>query len=238
MCAMPPKDTETEAAARLFELVFKELESKQMIFRTKPERQPMTDPTEQLIAAADANKAPRVTPADIETQIESEHYFTAAQGVLGAIAADGVPATAYERANAAPAPLSLLTFCVLVMRNGFTVTGESACASPETFNADVGRKVARQNAVDKIWPLLGYELRTRLTQPAYVVLTSPAPGQNLMREIRGWLNQEREFQKAALDEDALAAHPPVVQQEDGTIKFIEPGAPMEDLGDTSKPRED
>jgi len=106
--------------------------------------------------------APRVTPADIEAQIVSEHYFTAAQGVLGAIAADGVPATAYERANAAPAPLSLLTFCVLVLRNGFTVTGESACASPENFNAEKGREIARAAAVSKCWPLLGYELRTRL----------------------------------------------------------------------------
>ena len=59
-------------------------------------------------------------------------------------------------------PLSLLTFCVLVLRNGFTVTGESACASPENFDAEVGRKIARQNAVQKIWPLMGYELRTKL----------------------------------------------------------------------------
>jgi hypothetical protein len=55
-------------------------------------------------------------------------------------------------------PLDLLTFCVLVLRNGFTVTGESACASPENFDAEIGRKIARQNAVQKIWPLMGYEL--------------------------------------------------------------------------------
>jgi hypothetical protein len=60
--------------------------------------------------------------------------------------------------------LSLLTFCVLVLRNGFTVTGESACASPENFNAEIGRKIARQNAVSKIWPLMGYELRSKLAQ--------------------------------------------------------------------------
>lgn len=66
--------------------------------------------------------------------------------------------------DAAPAaePLGLLTFCVLVLRNGFTVTGESACASPENFDAEMGRKIARQNAVQKIWPLMGYELRSRL----------------------------------------------------------------------------
>ena len=41
---------------------------------------------------------------------------------------------------------------------------ESACASHENFNAEIGRKIARQNAVQKIWPLMGYELRSKLTQ--------------------------------------------------------------------------
>jgi hypothetical protein len=56
----------------------------------------------------------------------------------------------------------LLTFCVLVLRNGFTVTGESACVSPENFDAELGRKIARQNAIAKVWPLMGYALRERL----------------------------------------------------------------------------
>jgi hypothetical protein len=58
--------------------------------------------------------------------------------------------------------LGLLTFCILILRNGFTVTGESACASPENFDAEIGRKIARANAVQKIWPLMGYELRSKL----------------------------------------------------------------------------
>lgn len=58
--------------------------------------------------------------------------------------------------------LGLLTFCVIVLKNGFTVTGESACASPENFDAELGRKIARQNAVQKVWPLMGYELRSKL----------------------------------------------------------------------------
>ena len=58
--------------------------------------------------------------------------------------------------------LSLLTFCVLVLRNGFTVTGESACASPENFDAEICRKIARQNAAQKIWPLMGYALKQSL----------------------------------------------------------------------------
>lgn len=62
--------------------------------------------------------------------------------------------------------LPLLTFCVLVLRNGFTVTGESACASPENFDAEMGRKIARQNAVNKVWALEGYLLKERLYQTA------------------------------------------------------------------------
>ena len=59
-------------------------------------------------------------------------------------------------------PLQLLTFCVLVLRNGFTVTGESACVSLENFDAEVGRKIARQNAAQKVWPLMGYALKNEL----------------------------------------------------------------------------
>ena len=96
--------------------------------------------------------APRVTPDDIALSIMGEHYFTAADGINPGIVAG------YKY----PGALDLLTFCVLVLRNGFTVTGESACASPENFNAEVGRKIARANAVSKIWPLEGYLLKERL----------------------------------------------------------------------------
>lgn len=119
-----------------------------------------------------ASKAPRVTPADIEAEIASEHYFTAADGVVGTAANDwrndSTEALAssvgrtIERAAMTPS-LALLTFCVLVLRNGFTVTGESACASPESFDADIGRKVARAAAVAKVWPLLGFRLRDALS---------------------------------------------------------------------------
>jgi len=102
--------------------------------------------------------APRVTPARIEEVIASEHYFTAAEGVMGAMQDVG----AYAEAGITPRSLGLLTFCVLALDNGFTVTGESACASPENFDAELGRKIARQNAMQKIWPLEGYLLRQKL----------------------------------------------------------------------------
>lgn len=97
--------------------------------------------------------APRVTPADIEANIRAETYFTAFDGFM----ADDRDMTMQD-ADA----LKLLTFCVLVLKNGFTVTGESACASPENFDAEIGRRIARENAVQKIWPLMGYELRSKL----------------------------------------------------------------------------
>ena len=115
------------------------------------------DPIEQKIQALGLT-APRVTPADIEDSIASEHYFTAEDGVGRANRGQ----TSVSGKN--PEALSLLTFCVLVLRNGFTVTGESACASPENFNAEVGRAIARTNAVNKVWPLLGYALRDRLSR--------------------------------------------------------------------------
>ena len=99
--------------------------------------------------------APRVTPADIEANIASEFYFTAGDGVRGASEMGTSPAGRAKH-------LDLLTFCVLVLKNGFTVTGESACASPENFDAEIGRRIARENAVQKIWPLMGYELKSRL----------------------------------------------------------------------------
>lgn len=100
--------------------------------------------------------APRVTPEDLEAVIASESYFTAADGVIGAVD--------HHETIDVPLPLGLLTFCVLVLRNGFTVTGESACASPENFDAEIGRRIARENAKQKLWPLLGYELRTKLDE--------------------------------------------------------------------------
>lgn len=115
---------------------------------------PRTDDSaiEQEIVAKGLT-APRVTPADIEANIVSANYFTAMDGNRG---------SGEDLRVGDEAPLSLLTFCVLVLRNGFTVTGESACASPENFDAQVGRKIARANAMNKIWPLMGYELRSKL----------------------------------------------------------------------------
>jgi hypothetical protein len=119
--------------------------------------------------------APRVTLEDIEANIVSEHCFTAADGVDGADIALLRGGCSYLPLILAPldedqdigkttelGPIRRLTFCVLILRNGFTVTGESACVSQENFDAELGRKIARQNAIAKVLPLMGYALRDRL----------------------------------------------------------------------------
>lgn len=109
--------------------------------------------------------APRITPADIEANIASEHYFTALQGarmdVLDAIQGDSLT---HLSPPLEPA-LGLLTFCVLLLRNGHRIVGvNEGPVSAANFDAELGRKLARQKAIDQIWPLMGYELRERLHQ--------------------------------------------------------------------------
>ena len=121
---------------------------------------------------AKGKTAPRVTPDKLKEVIASTHFFSAAEGVIGAFAASefqkGSDDVTLSAGSAHPdllkTPLNLLTICVLVLRNGFTVIGESACASPENFDAEIGRNIAYGNAVNKIWPLEGYLLKERLYQ--------------------------------------------------------------------------
>lgn len=80
--------------------------------------------------------APRLNPDMIDAAIVSEQYHV-------------FPGTSF-------------TTCLLTLRNGYSVCGESASASPENFDAAIGRKIARQNARNKIWQLEGYLLREKL----------------------------------------------------------------------------
>ncbi|MFG0602512.1 Gp49 family protein [Delftia sp. WSY_4] len=116
--------------------------------------------------------APRVTPQDIEDEIMSIHFFTAEQGARHQDAVNPLDH------GDVPSTLALLTFCVLRLRNGFTVTGESACASPENFDAAIGRRIARENAVQKIWPLLGFRLRDKLAG-----INDPSKAERVLGEV-------------------------------------------------------
>lgn len=112
----------------------------------------MTDKDIEAEIVAKGKIAPRVTVERIASIIKNEFYFTGEDGVNGA----------YGTPREAPQSLGCLTFCVLVLENGFTVTGESACASPENFDIQIGRKIAKDNAVEKIWLLEGYLLKQSL----------------------------------------------------------------------------
>lgn len=121
-----------------------------------------TDPSVERAIQAKGLNAPRVTPVALQANIVSEHYFTALQGVDGAN--NGAqPLEDYTSSEC----LNLLTFCVLVLKNGFTVTGESACASPANFDAAIGRRIAREQAEQKIWLLMGYVLKEQLYQNSH-----------------------------------------------------------------------
>ena len=91
--------------------------------------------TETIIQAA-GKTAPRLRPEDIDGVIVGETYWRC--------------------------PGTTLTICVLHLRNGFTVTGESAAVSLENFDEAIGKMIARNNARSKIWALEGYLLRDRL----------------------------------------------------------------------------
>lgn len=97
--------------------------------------------------------APRLNPQMIDDAIVSEQYHVF--------------------------PGTTLTVCALTLRNGFIVTGESASASAANFDKDIGRKIARENARNKIWALEGYLLRQKLFE-----------GRPTTRKDDAWFNAE------------------------------------------------
>jgi hypothetical protein len=99
---------------------------------------------------AEGRTAPRVSLADIEANIAETHY------VLGAQAVNAIGGVSEY------AGLDTLTIALVVLRNGFTIIGKSAPASAANFDLQLGRKLAYEDAVRQIWPLMGYALRQRL----------------------------------------------------------------------------
>lgn len=80
--------------------------------------------------------APRITPRMIDDAVASVEFHVFSDGVL--------------------------TVCCLTLKNGFTVTGESTCFSPENFDAVLGQEIALDNAREKIWVLEGYLVKQKL----------------------------------------------------------------------------
>lgn len=82
--------------------------------------------------------APRLTPEYIDSVIVGESYTNLPDGRT--------------------------IICQLTLKNGFTIDGKSACVSKDNFNQEIGNKIARQNAREKIWELEGYLLKEKLYQ--------------------------------------------------------------------------
>lgn len=81
---------------------------------------------------------PRVTKDDVEARIADVAYVVY------------------------PPHAPVLTVAIITTHEGFTVTGESACASPENFNAQLGQDIARERAFNTLWGFEGYLLRNKL----------------------------------------------------------------------------
>lgn len=109
------------------------------------------------------SSAPRLTPGDLEAEIAGEHYFTAFDGALGALSeTDADPVSA---ALNLPVQLNLITFCVLLLKNGTKIVGINyGPISPENFDTKIARDFARAAAIEQLWPLLGFRLRDQLTK--------------------------------------------------------------------------
>ena len=107
-------------------------------------------------AVATKSDMPPLTVKDLEANIASEHYFTAGQGVQQAQEDAQNGRSDLEKDS----PLHLITLCVLILRNGFTVTATSIFADFKDFDPTNGRRIARQNATQKVWMLMRHAQRS------------------------------------------------------------------------------
>jgi hypothetical protein len=105
--------------------------------------------------------SPRVTIEQIEAEIASEHYFTAAEGCLGeAVVAGAIPG-GYLLDE--PACLNRTLFCVLVLKNGMRVEGVNhGSVSAANYSLEYARKDARGKAINQLWPMFGFGLAQKL----------------------------------------------------------------------------
>lgn len=110
-------------------------------------------------ACARGRTAPRVSLSDIEKAIKYRFDLNAGQAI-GSLEGHVVEPDGSSSSDA----LNLLSICLLVMKNGFTVIGKSAPASAANFDTELGRRLAYEDAVRQIWPLMGFSLRDQLAR--------------------------------------------------------------------------
>lgn len=107
--------------------------------------------------------AARVLPADVEAAIMYEAYFTPGDAIVR-----------NSRDNEFYLHHKQVTICFMILQNGHRIIGvNTGPVSMENFDADLARELARKNATDQIWPLLGYELRTKLAGAGLRTVLTP-----------------------------------------------------------------
>ena len=111
----------------------------------------------------------RVTQEMVENEIVAVDYFTASQAVAGACFTslllgggdfndEAIMERTEEKYNEVQEALDVLTICVVTVKNGFTFVGTSAPVDHNAFDAQKGREIARERAVEQIWKFLAFRI--------------------------------------------------------------------------------
>jgi hypothetical protein len=152
-------------------------------FSHKRTKLQMDKPSEKYVSEEELNAkavAPRVTLESLEANIEQDFYL---------------------QPNLTP---GTLTICMLILKNGFVVTGTSAAASPENFDPEIGKRVARGDAIRQVWGLMGYELRSKLDRLKSLTNKDAALGEALTRVTAATLGDPSTLR--TMDADLLLEH--------------------------------
>lgn len=147
--------------------------------------------TEALIHQEGATAGPRTTPQDMADSIAHVEYVV------------------HESPSG-----QILRWCVFTMKNGYSHSGRPAVAASRVNDrAVIGEKIAYDNAVHDLKPLMGYAMKERLahTQPA--VATHEGKSLNLQPHQTRVVDEHRELTvrlnklSAFIQTDAFTALP-------------------------------
>lgn len=105
--------------------------------------------------AAENATHPRISLAMIKAEIQNEAYMTGDTFISHAV-------TVHNASKSTNPHTKVLTICMCSLKNGWIVLGKSAPASPENYDQELGEKLAYEDCIRQIWPLLGYQLRDQL----------------------------------------------------------------------------
>lgn len=113
------------------------------------------DDSVEAMNQAKGKTAARITPEQVDANIAAEYSFTLDKALTGCPLVEG---------------LDRVTLSVIVLRNGTKLVGVNYGAiDPERHDPEMGRTEARKEAIEQVWPLMGYELRSQLAQSQGVV---------------------------------------------------------------------